>query len=151
MQLDSAKFRTLVQALIDGPLSPEDAAAIVGISRIAVDADTTEDDDELASYHVVATEICLMGGLDVDAVEEAEALKHRGPDDLEQRMLSYSASLSTAGAKELAYACANLLTIADLAIQPAESKFLGELQAALDLDDAREADVAALVNEAVQV
>jgi len=39
---------------------------------------------------------------------------------------------------------------ADLAIQPEESKFLGDLQAALDLDDTREAEVAALVNEAVQ-
>ena len=150
MQLEPAKFRTLVHALV-ASLSPEDAATIVGISRLAVDADATEDDDELAAYHVVATEICAAGGLDVDAVEEAEALKHRGPDDLEQRMLSYSGALSTVGAKELAYACANLLTMADLAIQPSESKFLGELQAALDLDDAREADLAGLVNAAVQV
>jgi len=149
MQLEPDKFRTLVHALVD-TLSPADAAAIVGISRLAVDADAHEDDDELAAYHVVADEICARGGLDVKVVEEAEALKHRGPDDLEQRMLSYSASLSTAGAKELAYACANLLTMADLAIQPSESKFLGELQAALDLDDSREADVAALVNDAVQ-
>ena len=149
MKLEPAKFRTLVHALVDS-LSPEDAATIVGIGRLAVDADSTEDDDELASYDVVATELCEMGGLDVKAVELRESLKRRGPDDRAQRMLSYSAALSTPHAKELAYACANLLTIADLAIQPVESAFLGELQAALDLDDTREAAVAALVNEAVQ-
>ncbi len=149
MKLAPAKFRTLVHALVDS-LSPEDAATIVGIARLAVDADSTEDDDELVSYDVVATELCEMGGLDVKAIELRESLKHRGPDDRAQRMLSYSAALSTTGSKELAYACANLLTIADLAIQPVESEFLGELQAALDLDDTREAAVAALVNEAVQ-
>lgn len=149
MQLAPARFRTLVKALVD-TLTPEDAGTIVGISRLAVDADATEDDDELAAYDVVAAEICAMGKLDVDAIEEREALKHRGPDDLAQRMLSYAAALSTTGAKELAYACANLLTIADLAIQPAESKFLGELQGALDIDDTREAAVAQLVNDAIQ-
>jgi hypothetical protein len=149
MQLAPARFRTLVKALVD-TLTPDDAGTIVGISRLAVDADATEDDDELAAYDVVASEICAMGKLDVDAIEEREALKRRGPDDLAQRMMSYSAALSTAGAKELAYACANLLTIADLAIQPAESTFLGELQAALDIDDTREAAVAQLVNDAIQ-
>jgi hypothetical protein len=152
MKLAAAKFHTLVHALVGDTLSPEDAATIVGIARLAVDADSTQpdDDDELESYDTVADEICTLGGLDVKAIELREALKRRGPDDRAQRMLAYAHALSTPGAKELAYAAANLLTIADLAIQPAESQFLGELQAALELDDSREADVAALVNEAVR-
>jgi hypothetical protein len=150
MKLEAGKFHTLVHALVGDTLSPEDAATIVGIARLAVDADSTEDDDELDSYDVVATAICALGGLDVKAIELRESLKHRGPDDRAQRMLAYSHALSTQGAKELAYACANLLTIADLAIQPAESQFLGELQGALELDDSRESEVAELVNEAVQ-
>ena len=150
MKLAAAKFRTLVHALVGDTLSPEDAATIVGVARLAVDADSTEDDDELESYDVVADVICALGGLDVKAIELREALKHRGADDRAQRMLAYAHALSTQGAKELAYACANLLTIADLAIQPAESQFLGELQGALELDDSREAEVAELVNEAVQ-
>ncbi|HEY1810870.1 MAG TPA: hypothetical protein VGG74_00850 [Kofleriaceae bacterium] len=149
MKLEPPKFRTLVRALVES-LSPEDAATLVGIARLAVDADSTEDDDELASYDVVAAELCAMGGLDVAVVERNEALKNRGPDDRAQRMLSYSAALSATPVKELAYACANLLTLADLAIQPSESQFLGDLQAALDIDDTREAAVAALVNEAVR-
>jgi hypothetical protein len=72
MQLAPAKFHKLVHALVGDSLSAEDAATIVGIARLAVDADSTEDDDELISYDVVATEVCALGGLDVKAIELRE-------------------------------------------------------------------------------
>lgn len=151
MQLAPAKLRTLIHALGAEHLSSEDAATIVGIARLAVDADAQEDQEELAAYDVVAAAVCELGGIDVEGTERREALKWRGPDDRAQRMQSYAHALGTPNAKELAYACANLVTIADLAIQPAESEFLAELQAALDIDDAREQVVAQLVNDAIEV
>jgi hypothetical protein len=149
IDIDPAKFMTLASALGDAKLSAADATAIVSVARLAVDADRTEDSDELALYDVLAEHVCKLAGISADAVQDAEDHKPRGDDDRQQRMLARADQLKTKPPRELAYAVAYILTIADLDIAPAEDAFLAALQEALAIDDDRQSEIAELVNEAI--
>src|SRR5258706_6005312 len=135
--IDPARFEALATALGAGTLSPADATAIVGVARLAVDADRSEDSDELDLYDLLAERVCKLAGIAADAVQDAEDKQPRGDDDREQRLLARADQMKTAPVRELGYAVAYVLTIADLDIAPAEDKFLAKLQEALAISDER--------------
>lgn len=144
------KFQELAHDLGVTSLSVDQAAAIVGLGRLAIDADRTVDGDELDLYDDIADLVCEMApGADPDEIVEAEDRKPRGDDDRKARLADGARKLATAPVRELAYAVAYLLTIADLAIQPDEDAYLAALQDALAISDDRQSEIAATVGDAI--
>lgn len=128
-------------------LKGDEAQAIVALSRLAIDADRTVDGDELDLYDDIADIVCEMAHVDADDIVEAEDRKPRGDDDRVRRLVDGVAKLSAQGSRELAYATAWILTIADLAIQPDEDAYLSALQDALKLSDDRIAELTAMLSD----
>ena len=149
MDVTPAQFAKLAGSLGATKLEADDAKAIVGVARLAVDADRSEDSDELDLYDLLAEQVCKLAGIAADAVQDAEDVKPRGDDDRETRMLAYADRMRTAPVRELGYAIAYVLTIADLDIAPDEDTFLAALQQALAISDDRQGEIAELVNDAI--
>jgi hypothetical protein len=145
------KFQELAQQLGVTTLSVDQATAIVGLGRLAIDADRTVDGDELDLYDDIADLVCEMApGADPDEIVEAEDRKPRGDDDRKARLTHGAGKLGTQAVKDLAYAVSYLLTIADLAIQPEEDAYLSALQDALGITDDRQGEIAAAVSGAIE-
>jgi hypothetical protein len=145
------KFQELAQQLGVTTLSVDQATAIVGLGRLAIDADRTVDGDELDLYDDIADLVCEMApGADPDEIVEAEDRKPRGDDDRKARLVAGAGKLGTQAVRDLAYAVSYLLTIADLAIQPEEDAYLSALQDALGITDARQSEIAVAVSGAIE-
>ncbi|MEO6772527.1 MAG: hypothetical protein ABI467_05820 [Kofleriaceae bacterium] len=144
------KFQELAQQLGVTTVSVDQARAIVGLGRLAIDADRTVDGDELDLYDDIADLVCEMApGADPDEIVETEDRKPRGDDDRKARLVAAAGALGSAQVKDLAYAVAYLITIADLAIQPEEDAYLSALQDALAISDDRQSEIAAAVSDAI--
>ena len=144
------KFSEIAAKLGVTKLTGDEAQAIVGLARLAIDADRSVDGDELDLYDDLADLICeLAPGADSDDIVETEDRKPRGDDDRTARIAADSSKLMTTPVRELGYAVAFLLTIADLAIQPEEDAYLAKLQDALAVSDDRQGEIAATVSDAI--
>jgi hypothetical protein len=143
------KFPEIATKLGVTKLSATEAQAIVGLARLAIDADRSVDGDELDLYDDLADLICELAGADADEIVETEDRKPRGDDDRVARIADGSTKLTSTPVRELGYAVAFMLTIADLAIQPDEDAYLAQLQDALLLSDDRQAEIAATVSDAI--
>ena len=143
------KFPEIAAKLGVTKLGAPEAQAIVGLARLAIDADRSVDGDELDLYDDLADLICELAGSDADDVVEAEDRKPRGDDDRVARIADGAGKLTNTPGRELGYAVAFMLTMADLAIQPDEDAYLAQLQDALKLSDDRQAEIAATVSDAI--
>jgi len=143
------KFPEIATKLGVTKLDAPEAQAIVGLARLAIDADRSVDGDELDLYDDLADLICELAGADADEIVEAEDRKPRGDDDRVARIADGATKLTTTSVRELGYAIAFMLTIADLAIQPDEDAYLAQLQDALKITDDRQAEIAATVSDAI--
>lgn len=143
------KFPEIATKLGVTKLAPPEAQALVGLARLAIDADRTVDGDELDLYDDLADLICELAGADADEIVEAEDRKPRGDDDRVARLADGAGKLTTTPVRELGYAVAFVLTIADLAIQPDEDAYLAQLQDALMISDDRQSEIAATVSAAI--
>ena len=143
------KFPEIATKLGVTKLAPPEAQALVGLARLAIDADRTVDGDELDLYDDLADLICELAGADADEVVEAEDRKPRGDDDRIARIADGAGKLTTTSVRELGYAVSFVLTIADLAIQPDEDAYLAQLQDALVISDERQGEIAAIVSNAI--
>ncbi len=148
-ELALQKFSQLASSLGVTKLTASEAQAIVGLSRLAIDADRSVDGDELDLYDDLGDLICELAGADADEIVEAEDRKGRGDDDRITRLADGASKLASANTRELAYAVAYLLTVADLAIQPEEDEYLSKLQDALNISDDRQSEIAEDVSEAI--
>jgi hypothetical protein len=143
------KFPEIAAKLGVTKLTPPEAQAIVGLSRLAIDADRSVDGDELDLYDDLADLICELAGADSDEIVEAEDRKPRGDDDRVARIADGAGKLATTSVRELGYAVAFMLTIADLAIQPDEDAYLSQLQDTFKISDDRQGEIAAIVSDAI--
>lgn len=143
------KFPEIAAKLGVTTLSPTEAQALVGLARLAIDADRSVDGDELDLYDDLADLICELAAADSDEIVEAEDRKPRGDDDRVARIADGATKLTTASVRELGYAVAFLITIADLAIQPDEDAYLAQLQDALKISNDRQSEIAATVSDAI--
>jgi hypothetical protein len=148
-ELALQKFSQLASSLGIARLTPGEAEAIVSLSRLAIDADRSVDGEELDLYDNLGDLICELAGLDADDVVEAEDRKPRGDDDRGVRIAAAVGKLTAAPARELAYAVAFMLTLADLAIQPEEDAYLSMLQDKLGISDDRQSEIAEDVSDAL--
>jgi hypothetical protein len=149
MNIEYTRFKQLATELGNASLARADAEAIVGIARLAVDADRRVDKDELAFYDIVTNHVCALAGLAAGALQDAEAKKPRGEDDRQTRMVARAAQLTTQPVRELAYAVAYMVLISDLDIQPVEDKFLDAMVKTFAISEDREATITSAVTDAV--
>ncbi|MGE0397368.1 MAG: hypothetical protein AB7T06_11650 [Kofleriaceae bacterium] len=144
MTLDTGRFREILMPLHPGPVPAADAEVILELAQLCIDSDGREDADEIQSFFALGKAVFAMAGL-----SNTPTPTSMGGDEDNERMRELSGQLSTTHAKELAFACAHLLSISDIDIAPEEDAFIGELRDALSISVERGDEIAAQLNAAV--
>nr|HEX4315983.1 hypothetical protein [Kofleriaceae bacterium] len=143
MDVPPDRIREIVRATYSGKLSPVEAEAIVALGQLAVDADGREDPDEISMFFAFGQAVLELAG--IKRTPEPSI-----PDDDElARMAELAKQLDSDGARDLAYAMAYVLTVADIDIAPAEDVFIERLQEALGMTDDRARELGSSIAEAV--
>lgn len=146
--VDQTRLRRIVETLLAGE-APERAEvlAILEIARLAAGVEPEESPQEHATLQAIAQQVGSLAGL-----LPGELLASPQPPDDEARSTwlgSLAGRLRTRGARELAYAVAFLVSVADLQLTPDEKTALEAFQHALGLDHRRATDLVVLVAEIV--
>jgi hypothetical protein len=144
MNIDAGRFEQILRTQHPGPLSPVDAELIVAIAQLAVDADGREDVDEIKMFFTIGKAVFALAGM-ADASTPTFAVDE---DDAE-RLVGLAKQLEATASRELAYCVAHLLTIADIAIAPAEDAFITNLRTALAIEEGRAQELAFSINAAI--
>jgi hypothetical protein len=135
MHLEPSTIRNIVRARHPDPLAARDAETILALCQLAVDADGREDPDEIAMFFAFGAALYELAGIAGRPTPTASDLE----DD--QQLRALAAQLTAPASRELAYAIAHVLTVADTA--PEESQFLDQLRTALGLAPDHAAKLAA--------
>lgn len=143
MTLDTSRFREVLTPLHPGAVSAADAEVILELAQLAVDSDGREDADEIQSFFALGKAVLAMANV------KSSIPTFMGGDEDHERMRELAQKLGTTEAKELAFACAHLLSISDVDIAPEEDEFIGALRDALAISEARGDEIAAQLNAAV--
>jgi hypothetical protein len=152
MDLEATQFHALVRAVFahreqgyrDGaPLAADQADRIVGLARLVVSADRGENAEERALLATLVGHVRALANGDAGPIDDGD----RRDDRARGVQLASLASDLHGGAAELAYVVAYLLTIADLAIDPAEEVFLEALRAALAISEDRADELHAAIGD----
>lgn len=157
MALDTARFREILTSLHPEAVSSDDAETITGITELLIDADGREDPDEIAMFFALGKAVFEMAGR-----TDTPSPTFMGDDDdqgadgdrlrsglLRPRLSALVAKLTSTSARELAFACAHLLSISDLDVAPAEDSFMGDLRDALMIAVERGDEIAAHLNAVI--
>lgn len=141
---DTRRFREILTPLHPGSVSPEDAEVILELAQLCVDSDGREDADEIQTFFALGKAVFAMAGL-----QNTPTPTFMGGDEDNERMRELVTKLATTQSKELAFACAHLLSISDIDIAPEEDAFIGALRDALAISEERGDEIAAQLNAAV--
>lgn len=139
-----ARYREILTSLHPGPVSPVDAEVILELAQLAVDSDGQEDADEIKTFFALGKAVFVMAGL-----ENTPTPTFMGGDEDNERMRELAGKLTTTPSRELAFACAHVLSISDVEIAPAEDAFIAALRDALSITEDRGDEIAAQLNAAV--
>lgn len=141
MTLDTARFREILTPLHPTAVSHADAEVILELVQLCVDSDGREDADEIKSFFALGKAVFAMAGL-----QSTPTPTSMGGDDDNERMRELAGQLTSTHGKELAFACAHLLSISDVDIAPEEDAFIGALRDALAISVERGDEIAAQLN-----
>jgi hypothetical protein len=142
--ITAARFREILTPLHPGPVSPADAEVIVELAQLAVDSDGQEEAEEIKTFFALGKAVFGMADLG-----NTPTPTFMGGDEDYERMRELAGKLGTTHGKELAFACAHILSISDVEIAPAEDEFIGALRDALAITEERGDEIAAQLNAAV--
>ena len=154
MHVSPGAFREIVTATLGSrdtgyregaALGEDEAVALVRIAHLALAADDREDSDEVEVVHELVAQLCVLANTGAIASPE---LAH-GDGDRLARIRDLGRQLRATPARELAYALAYLVSIADLELAPAEQALVDTLAPALGLAGERAAELAILAARAV--
>jgi hypothetical protein len=125
-------------------LPAADAETILGLCQLAVDADGREDPDEIAMFFAFGAALYELAGI-------AGTPTPTFASDLEDdhRLQELASQLHEPASRELAYAIAYVLTVADVDVAVEESEFIEKLRSALDLDSDRADELASEIAAAI--
>lgn len=126
-------------------LAAEDAAAVVAIAYLTLDASGRAEHETAAVVDALAS---WVGELASSFVAPPELRADDRTTRVEQ-LRELGAALRATQAGELAYALVYVISIADLELAPAEVEVMNELAIALGLTEDRAAELAALSAQAV--
>ena len=144
MQLTSTQFDSIVRALGSEPFTIHDAARVIALARLAVEADEREDIDESDLLETLIGYVTRLAGRPGESLDNADD----GRGDLADRIERLTSALEGRAA-ELAYVVSYLLTISDLNIDPEEEDLTEELRVALSISEDRADELVALINTAI--
>lgn len=144
MTLDTGRFREILTPLHPASVSPTDAEAIVELVQLTLDADGREDADEIKAFFALGKAVFAMANL-----QEAPTPTFATGDEDHERMHELVKQLGTTESKELAFACAHILSISDIDIAPEEDQFVSDLRAALAISEERADAITAQLNAAL--
>jgi hypothetical protein len=142
--VDQSRLRRIVEHLVPREsIDRVQATTLLEIAQLAAGADQREDPAELAMLQSVAQQIGLKPG----------EIRPIPPVPDEEARVSWiralAAQLETRSARELAFALAFLLSVADLELAALETSALEEFQRALDVEDRRAIDLVIFLTETV--
>ncbi len=137
MKIDHARLGELVSSICDGPLTLAEAETIMAVAQLAVDVDGTEDADEIATFFALGKLLSILAG-SADAATPTFA----SDEDDDERLHTLAAQLDRTVTRELAFAAAHIMTLADVAIAREEDAFIYTLRAALSIDEFRAGEIA---------
>lgn len=144
MTTNAEQFREAMRSVHPDRLPAEDAETIVELAQMAVDADGQEDPDEIQTFFALGKAIYELAGQ-----AETPTPTFIGDEDDLEHIRALGAKLSSAQARELAYATAHLLTVVDVQIAPEEDSFLETLRIALGISEDRAAELASRMSAAI--
>jgi len=137
-------YAAAIKLIHPGALSEADADVVVAIAQLTVDADGREDAEEIKKFFAVGKAILGHAGR-----PDAPTPTFADHDDDDERLRSLAGQLSTPAAKELAYAVAFMMAIADVDLAPEEAALVEALRDALGITEDRADDIAAQVSAAI--
>ena len=140
---DDARYHAAIELIHPGALSEADAETIVAIAQLAVDADGREDAEEIKNFFSLGKAIYKHAGLATPTPTFA------GDEEDDERLRTLVGQLSTPVAKELAYAVAFMMAIADVDLAPEEGALVETLRDLLGMTEDRADEIAATVSAAI--
>ncbi len=146
--VDQTRLRRIVETILAGAtLERAEVLAILELARLAAGVELEDDPEEHAALQAVAQHVGSLAGLKPG---ELLAMTQMPDDEARSAWLgSLTSQLQTRGARELAYAVAFLVSVADLRLTPAEKTALEAFQYALGLEHRRATDLVVLVSEII--
>lgn len=146
--VDQTRLRRIVEALRAGEsLDRAGVMTILEIAQLAAGVGPEDDPAEHATLQAIAQHVGSIAGTKPG---ELLAIPQLPDEEARSGHLALLASqLPTRAARELAYAVAFLVSVADLQLTAAETAALEEFQRALGIDDRRATDLVVLVSEII--
>jgi tellurite resistance protein len=150
--VDHSRLRRIIETVLPGAtLDRAEATTILQIAQLAagIELDQARDEEpaERAALRAIGQHMCSLVGV---PPEEVLPIPAAPDDDIRSAWLSsLAARLETRGARELAFALAFLVSVADLELSPDETSALEDVQRALALDDERATDLVVVLSEIV--
>lgn len=142
--VDQTRLRRIFESLLPGArLDRAQAATLLQIAQVAAGIDRRDEAEERQMLHAMAQQVGL---------KPAELRPIPPLPDAESRaawLTALARDLKTPGARELAFALAFLMSVADLELAPVETESLEELQRALGVDHRRATDLVVFLTEVV--
>lgn len=148
--VDQSRLRRIVDRLLgDATLERAEANAILEIAQLAAGiasgAGLDDDPAEHAALQAVAQHLGALVGFKQGEILAIPSLPD--PDARLGWLGALAEQLTTRGAREVAFAFAFLVSVADLELTTAETTALEEFQRALAVDDRRATDLVVLLAE----
>jgi len=144
MIVGQGQLTELLTTLHPSKLSPVDAETIIELVQLTLDADGREDADEIKTYFALSKSVFGLAGM-----HDISPPMFVSDDEDSERMVALAGKVSTPEAKELAFACAHLLSISDVDIAPEEQIFVSDLRDALGISADRADSLIEQVNTAI--
>lgn len=141
MKFDDSKLREALQSIQSGPITPADAAVIIDIARFAASVDGRMDLGEMSTVARVARLIHGMSG-------ESDTPVPSTPVTLDW-VRGISQKLTAKGPRELAYAVAHLIILADGKVTKEEESLDMHLANALRIATTRADELHGLIDRVV--
>lgn len=133
--IDEAKLRELVAATLGDRIGVSEIRAAVEAAQLAASIDLDDTSEEQGLLRILIARLCGIAGVDAAVVSPLA----RVPTDPEERASLLAAMrqrMTSPGTRELAFALAYLVIVADLELAPIEMDLLDAMQH--DLGIARE-------------
>jgi len=144
MSIDAGRFRDALRTIHAGTLSWPDAETIVAIAQLAVDADGREDADEIRMFFAVGKAVFELAG-----IKDTPTPTFAVDEDDDERLASLAGQLASPAAKELAYAVAYVMAVADIDLSPEEGALVEMLRQALGISEDRATELASAISAAI--
>ncbi len=142
MKLDDARLREALSTIHGTALAPADAASIIEVARFGASVDGQMVMKEMATVARLAKIVYAMSGQAPPSVPSTPAT--------EDWMQALGKKLTATSTRELAFASAYLIVLADGTFVAAEGAFGGTLSAALQIAPARAKELTEIIESALQ-